>query len=358
MFHKCISLWSRPQRQHFRKKIPGFYAPYLGASHMKHYPVIPYERLDPSLLHYPVTSSTSGKKVNWLYDTPKSGYEPMKAYGENSIAVRGLPMGVTPEYMQERLRRYFSKFGPVTMCRALNHPLDPYQCEGTGYVTFREAASCESAMKSVIRLGSRKLGYKVLSLRLLATDDQVDGRERIASARSSNDLIVDLTERLYELMLAGGSWTIDSLGISAEDRSCLESKYESVSAYFEAVRGLFAVEDGTVFPRRLINVEAELSHLRLRLAQELDESLSVHWRVNAPTKALPEYTQRRVEMWDKKDPLPFDLQILSRDFRHRKIHDEKFLVEAKKRRERSHNRAQSRIRGIAARKGTPPTLQE
>lgn len=59
-------------------------------------------------------------------------------FGPHTIELDGMPMGRTPEYMQERLRRFFSKFGIVKICRAIPHELDPYQCQGKAYVTFRD----------------------------------------------------------------------------------------------------------------------------------------------------------------------------------------------------------------------------
>ena len=40
-----------------------------------------------------------------MYDDPKSGYEARDAFGPHTIELKGMPMGRTPEYMQERLRR-------------------------------------------------------------------------------------------------------------------------------------------------------------------------------------------------------------------------------------------------------------
>ena len=354
MFRIGIALFSRPQRQHFRKKIPGFYAPYLGASFMKRYPVIPYRRLNESLFHYPEESKVDGKPINWRYGTPKSGYEQMAVFGENTIEIKGLPMLKTPEYMQERLRRFFSKFGRVTMCRAINHPLDPYQCEGTAYVSFREFESCETAAKSVLRLGTRDMGYKVLTMRVMKTDELFDGRTQIAERQGEIDGIMVSTRRLYQALTGDSEAevTATTLPLSSPEVDGIQSRFGSVEEYLKRVKSLFILSpDGAVVARRLVDADTELETFRRSLEHDLEESLSVHWRINAPIKELPEYTKRQIRLWDKKDPLPFDLQILSRDMRQYRVHDEKFLVEARKKRERAWNRAENRKAAIAKRKG-------
>lgn len=318
---------------------------------MKSWPVIPYERHHPSLFHYPAVSEVTGKPIDWRYGKPTSGFEPLVIYGRNTVEIKGLPMGKTPEYMQERLRRYFSKFGSVTLCRALNHPLDAYQCEGTAFISFRDFASCESAVKSTIRLGSRDMGYKVLSLRVLETGETHDGKQDIASKKAEIDTISSLTERLFmQLKQSMRSWDLDSLDISETEAGLLSKRFGSVSKYFERLKTLFLFsEEGEIVARRLVDYQRELADFRQSLNRELDESLSIHWRVNAPIKDLPEYTKRQIRLWDKKDPLPFDLQILSRDMRQHRVFDEKFLVDSKKKRERSRNRAESRRSAIAKR---------
>jgi hypothetical protein len=78
-----------------------------------------------------------------------------------------------------------------------------------------------------------------------------------------------------------------------------------------------------------------------------NKNLSSNWREGKPD--LPAYTQRRIDLWDKQDKLPFDLQILSRDFRQFRVHDEKFLISSRKKRERAHARGENRKAAIASR---------
>lgn len=317
---------------------------------MKFYPVIPYSRPTDSLFHYPETSAVTGKKIDWMYDTPTSGFEALDTYGRNTIEVKGLPMGATPEYVQERLRRFYSKFGPVTVCRALNHPLDPYQCEGTAYISFREETCCERAAVSVLRFGSRKLGNKVLDVRILLSDKALRGKESIAALARTNDSLVRISSKLFEELLKIGPCELSFLPLTESEVSVILSSYGSLVDYCKHLRSLFVLsEDGKLLARRLINSQVELRKLKSSLSRGLDDSLSVHWRAGKPLNQLPEYTQRRVDLWDKKDKLPFDLQILSRDYRQYRVHDEKFLIASRKKREKAQMRAENRKAAIARR---------
>eukprot|EP00927_Polykrikos_kofoidii_P080338 TRINITY_DN77204_c0_g1_i1.p1 TRINITY_DN77204_c0_g1~~TRINITY_DN77204_c0_g1_i1.p1 ORF type:complete len:479 (+),score=64.24 TRINITY_DN77204_c0_g1_i1:66-1502(+) len=150
-----------------------FYHPKKGASKMKWKFTLPYRREVDSLLHYPEVSSITGKPVDWYHGTPKDGYEGSRVYGDHTLELGNLPLGRTPEYMQERLRRFFSKFGPVVNCRANPHPLDPYQCEGTAYVSFRDRATALAALKAPLKLPP-SLHDKVISMRHLDSDKRND----------------------------------------------------------------------------------------------------------------------------------------------------------------------------------------
>jgi len=343
MFRLASTVFSRPQRQHFRKKIPGYYSAYQGASFMKFRPVIPYKRKSESLIQYPEVSQVTGQKISWMSDTPTSGYEGMKIYGDNTIEIKGLPMGFTPEYMQERMRRYFSKFGSVTVCRALNHPLDPYQCEGTAFITFRDMSSAEKAVKSVIRLSPR-MDNRVLSLRLLATDDVHNGKETIEDTKSENLILVEAVKDMHHRLLeSSDGLALTGLNLSAGVTDIILRRFDSIHQFVCSLGHILTLtSDGQVFGRRLVDIDREIDKLRSKFASDLEDQLTVHWRVNAPIKNLPEYTKRRIDLWEKKDKLPFDLQILSRDFRQHKIHDEKFLIESRKKRERRRATADGR----------------
>ena len=340
---------SRPQRQHFRKGIPGFYSGRLGASFMKFWPSFPYKRRCESPHHYPVRSQVSGRKIDWLYGHPKSSHEPILTYGENTLEVTGLPLGSTPEYIQERLRRFFSKFGIVTLCRALNHPLDAYQCEGTAYVSFRSSESLTGASKAVLRFGSRKLGHRTLRLRALTNDIVTDGKELMDSFHRNVSEITRFTKATYfDISSSHHGRPVSSLRMDDKAESAIEQVFGSVYEFLKSVGSVFFVdEEDRLHAKRLIKVDEELEKFERGLMTAFNKNLSSNWREGKPD--LPAYTQRRIDLWDKQDKLPFDLQILSRDFRQFRVHDEKFLISSRKKRERAHARGENRKAAIASR---------
>eukprot|EP00449_Zooxanthella_nutricula_P051442 CAMPEP_0198561868 /NCGR_PEP_ID=MMETSP1462-20131121/96178_1 /TAXON_ID=1333877 /ORGANISM="Brandtodinium nutriculum, Strain RCC3387" /LENGTH=163 /DNA_ID=CAMNT_0044292781 /DNA_START=3 /DNA_END=490 /DNA_ORIENTATION=- len=134
---------------------------------------LPYVREADSLHHYPEISRVTGKPIDLYHGEPDDGYEGLRMFGENTLELQGMPMGRTPEYMQERLRRFFSKFGPVKNCRAEEHSHDPYQCAGRAWVTFRDRAAANRALRSPLKFPA-SLHDKVISMRHLDTDKRND----------------------------------------------------------------------------------------------------------------------------------------------------------------------------------------
>jgi hypothetical protein len=157
---------------------------------------LPYVRERPeSLFHYPEVSRVSGKPINWYHEEPTDGYYGVNVFGENTLELKGMPMGRTPEYMQERLRRFFSKFGPVQHCRAESHPLDPYQCEGTAYITFRDRAASLKALKAPLKFPA-SLHDKVVYMKHLDTDKQNDP-DYYEKGKFWNNELISLARQLY-----------------------------------------------------------------------------------------------------------------------------------------------------------------
>lgn len=191
---------------------------YPGASRMRWYFVKPYVRMDPnSLLHYPQVSRIDGRKIDWMYDKPFDRGELVEIYGPNTIELRNLPMGRTPEYLQERLRRFFSKYGVVTFCRCKPHELDPYQCNGVGYVTFRsKKASIDAASANLILPFT--LHSKIISIRHLDTDKKND-KDYIFKQHHYNKQIISLCKALYYKIYKHGDCTIDNVSQGLYERS-------------------------------------------------------------------------------------------------------------------------------------------
>eukprot|EP00931_Biecheleriopsis_adriatica_P048545 TRINITY_DN28052_c0_g1_i1.p1 TRINITY_DN28052_c0_g1~~TRINITY_DN28052_c0_g1_i1.p1 ORF type:complete len:505 (+),score=88.84 TRINITY_DN28052_c0_g1_i1:50-1516(+) len=178
----------------------GFYKPRLGASKMKWQFTLPYVREVDSLYHYPEVSRVTGKTVDWYQGEPEDGYEGSRIYGENTLQLKGMPLGHTPEYVQERLRRFFSKFGPVQQCRAEPHPLDPYQCEGTAFVSFRDKATALKALRAPLKFPA-SLHDKVVSMRHLDSDKTNDPNYH-EKAKFWNAQLIAIARQLHTQLLS------------------------------------------------------------------------------------------------------------------------------------------------------------
>jgi len=177
---------------------PGFWKPKYGASKMKWQFTLPYVREYESLHHYPDVSRITGQPINWYHGEPQDGYDGMRIYGDHTLKLHGMPMGKTPEYMQERLRRFFAKFGPVRQCRAEPHPMDPYQCEGTAYVTFDDRKTALKALAAPLKFPA-SLHDKVVSMKHLESGKTNDP-DYYEKSKFWNRQLKELARKLHMLM--------------------------------------------------------------------------------------------------------------------------------------------------------------
>jgi len=386
----------------YHPQSPGFYRAKKSASRMKWNFNVPYRREVDSLLHYPDISRVTGKRVDWCHGEPDDGYEGARIYGEHTLELTNLPLGRTPEYMQERLRRFFSKFGPVVHCRAEPHPLDPYQCEGKGFVSFRDKPTALKALRAPLKFPAA-LHDKVISMRHLDSDKRNDPDYREKARFWDNELIA-LARQLHAKL--SGDPTLKSEGVPLADvgRGLFERELVLPptppvgSPAPDPVRGrggvpvskglygaptrrvpagpavrrrfgswhaflaeppldqLFSIErrpgsggaeadaEGVVVVRPLLVTTTQrtrmLARLRMVLAGRLQAEFSVWWRQGKIP--LPEYTQRRVTWWDHKPHLPFELQIMSRSGHRHRIFDERFLFKMQLLRARNEKRKERR----------------
>lgn len=203
MRRSCVALSAKlrlsthpKHRLSWRDGRDGFFRAKNGASKMKWNYTLPYRRETDSLFHYPEVSRVTGKPIDWYHDEPQDGYDGARVFGQHTLELQGMPFGRTPEYIQERLRRFFSKFGPVVQCRAEPHPLDPYQCEGKAFVTFRDKQTALKALRAPLKFPA-SLHDKVVSMRHLDSDkcNDPDYREK---AKFWNRELVGLARQLHE----------------------------------------------------------------------------------------------------------------------------------------------------------------
>lgn len=206
----------------------GFYKPHYGASKMKWKFTLPYMREVDSLIHYPEVSRVTGKPINWHDEEPQDAYDGVRFYGEHTLELKGMPMGRTPEYMQERLRRFFAKFGPVVHCRANPHPLDPYQCEGTAYVSFRDKQTALKALQAPLKFPA-SLHDKVVSMRHLDSDKTNDPNY-FEKAKFWNAEILALARKLHTQLCEDPQFQIEGKPLAHIGRGLLEREIVELPA--------------------------------------------------------------------------------------------------------------------------------
>ncbi|UKJ88975.2 hypothetical protein MACJ_002221 [Theileria orientalis] len=309
-----------------------------GASKMKWFFVKPYVRADPtSLIHYPETSNVDKRKIDWMYDKPYDRSEVISVYGPNTIELRNLPMGRTPEYLQERLRRFFSKFGVVSFCRCKPHDLDPYQCNGTGYVTFRsKKASIEAASANLVfpfTLHSKKIAIRHLDT------DKTNDPDYLYKNQHYNKQILAISKDLYTKICKTGICNLSKISHGIYERNFYTGKFHKagLSVFmrfgnwvgflnFEPFKELFKVEDGNVTLRLTGDEKMErvMKRAEIMLGRMLEETVTKDWREGKPK--LIEQAQKEVDALYYMQPLPEQLQLLSRSHNMYRLHDERHLL--------------------------------
>ncbi|GBE59341.1 hypothetical protein, conserved [Babesia ovata] len=321
---------------------------------MRWFFVKPYVRWEPDkLLHYPEVSHVDGKRIDWLYTEPKSRYDAVDIYGPNTIELRNLPMGRTPEYLQERLRRFFSKFGTITFCRCMPHDLDPYQCNGTGYVTFRsKEASVAAASANLVF--PYALHSKIIAIRHLDTDKTNDP-DYVHKQRHYIKQTVDIARQLYSKLTRQGPCTLRDVSTGIYERNFYSGKWHkaglSVLMRFGAwsdflksngLNGMFDVSDGRVTLRLKCDGTAEktLHMLFIQQSRALEDELTVHWREGR--MPLPPEVQSEVDELYHLKPLPVHLQLLSRSQTVYRIHDERHMFKIQLKQKRNEARRLAR----------------
>ncbi|KAL8438901.1 hypothetical protein Efla_005381 [Eimeria flavescens] len=174
----------------------------------------------------PVRSPETGEPIDWLHKAPESGLEPLGVYGPHVVQVDNLPFGKTPEYLQERLCRYFSRFGHVTHVHVLPHQADPYQTCGRAFVAFERRESALEAVRLPVRLPA-SLHFKVLRLRHVASgrcSDELYIHRKLHANRN----VLFLARQFYlALLQAGGPLSLSCLRRKALIR-CFSSGDRSI----------------------------------------------------------------------------------------------------------------------------------
>eukprot|EP00928_Gymnodinium_smaydae_P017957 TRINITY_DN16845_c0_g1_i1.p2 TRINITY_DN16845_c0_g1~~TRINITY_DN16845_c0_g1_i1.p2 ORF type:complete len:479 (-),score=133.22 TRINITY_DN16845_c0_g1_i1:9-1445(-) len=204
----------------WRPGTKGFYKPKYSASKMKWNFELPYKREVDSLFHYPEVSRTTGKLIDWYHGKPEDGFEAVRIFGDHTLELKGMPKGRTPEYMQERLRRFFAKFGPVAQCRAEPHRLDPYQCEGTAYVTFRDSNAALKALRAPLKFPA-SLHDKIVSMRHLESGKQND-TDYYEKAKFWDNELISIARQLHSQLCGSEELRTQGKPLASVSRGLLE----------------------------------------------------------------------------------------------------------------------------------------
>ncbi|KAK1444982.1 hypothetical protein BgAZ_108880 [Babesia gibsoni] len=265
---------------------------------MRWYFVKPYVRWDPnSLLHYP--------------ESPRADI-----YGPNTIELRNLPMGRTPEYLQERLRRFFSKFGAVTFCRCMPHDLDPYQCNGT---------------------------------------DKTNDPDYIHKQRHYIKQCVNVARDVYEKLVKTGPCNLRDIALGIYERNYYSSKWHkaglsilmrfgSWADFLEdpSLKGMFHIHDGkvTLGLHCKDTMEQTLHKFFIKQSVSLDDELTVHWREGRIQ--VPSRVQEEMDELYHLLPLPVHLQLLSKSHTMYRMHDERHMLKIQLKQKRNEARRLAR----------------
>eukprot|EP00923_Selenidium_pygospionis_P051985 GHVN01090000.1.p1 GENE.GHVN01090000.1~~GHVN01090000.1.p1 ORF type:complete len:414 (+),score=67.42 GHVN01090000.1:1357-2598(+) len=331
-----------------------------------------YERRNDSLHHYPHVklspTANDTTKVDWVMGVPSGGYEQAYAMGPNTIELKMLPFGMTPELLQERLRRWFSKYAPVKDCRVLPHAQDLYQSSGVGYVTLDSPQGVSEALRHPLIFPKELNGRGVeVTMRALDTDEVNDddaARKRLSWARVACQGVVP---ELYHYLTNRGPLPLSLLSERIEALNSLDDVFpakwtstrqlsvvmktkprpnsvnggrlkfltcrgdEAVVNTFgswevflqcDELKGLFKVvviaEPQSPQSPQMIVVPRIASTLLVKAcARTLEDALVSQWRreVFVPWRQnkrdLPQYTQDRIKEWEYKAPLDPMLQLQS-----------------------------------------------
>ncbi|KAF4741724.1 hypothetical protein FOZ63_005650, partial [Perkinsus olseni] len=267
----------------------------------------------------------------------------------------GMPMGRTPEYMQERLRRFFSKFGVVKICRAVPHELDPYQCQGKAYVTFRDRRSVFRALKAPLKFPA-SLHDKFVTMRDLDTDKRNDPLYLVKSEHNNREL-VSVARQLHRVLLSDGPRPLSTVwqGVMEQEfkterlrtaNHCVMQRFGSWKDFLESegMNHIVHCDGKTVWakPMTPVRLEKQLLQLSIELSKKLKAECSVHWRQGREHIPLPEHTRFLMRKWDHHEKLAWCLQTMSHNHFYQRVYDPKLIAKWRIKRERNLVRNKAR----------------
>lgn len=248
-------------------------------------------------------------------------------------------MGRTPEYLQDRLRRFFSTFGLVTSVRCLPHSLDPYQCNGIGYVTFRsKQASIKAAVANLVFPPS--ICSKIINIRHLDTDKCNDPLYTNKQRHYANQIIY-IVRGLYYKLIKTGSCSLNTVSKGLYERDfygkirlaglSVVMKFTNWINFLTTapMNEIFQIHDNHIY--LLLHSEDSLNRILHRLVFQMEQQLQSQLQVESFEPPI-----------ERPRGLDEELQILSRSTDMYRIHDERFIYKLKLKRERNLRRKEYR----------------
>lgn len=254
-------------------------------------------------------------------------------------------MGRTPEYLQERLRRFFSKFGIITSCKVNSHELDPYQSDGTGFISFKTRRASLAATRAMLKLPFTLLDRKIKLLHLY---------ENIGNFVEKYDLykhyiiqIIDITRQIYNNLVNDGPNTVDSILTNTFEYKYKSNKliaagpsvyslFKDIKTFIDYMDDIFIMRNGKI--SILLTCPTRLNRILKNKKIILETSTlqeSVKWNYNEHNI--------NVELLDHLKPLDPQLQLLSKSHDMYRVHDERHLLKIALKRARNQARNKENV---------------
>eukprot|EP01067_Filipodium_phascolosomae_P008401 Filipodium_phascolosomae@DN712_c0_g1_i1.p1 len=267
-----------------------------------------YKPIEGFPLHYRPVSSISKFPINWRWGKPASGYEGL-INGPYTLQLQGLPMGHTCEVLQEQLKKFYSKFGTINNCRVMPHARDPYQCNGTGYITFDKEQPAMKAADAWLQLSEAGgIRGKIIRVRSLITGKMGDNVNKIVKQHehSTGSLQRRLSE-VYHLLRNGGEMSISDI---SSVTNCPARFWRNL---IETNSTMFLLRDNKVWCRPTPSDELFVAIKTVEPVEKLRGFTTRNW-LSHRRRQLPSQTFAAARKWDYKDALPEDIQRVGRPY--------------------------------------------
>ncbi|VWU50072.1 conserved protein, unknown function [Hepatocystis sp. ex Piliocolobus tephrosceles] len=310
------------------------------------------KKIDVSLFHQPLYSRNSKGYIDWRYCTPKSGYEYMYIYGENTIEITNLPNNKTNEYIQERLRKSLNKYGRLKILKCLSNRNDPYINNNVAYASFYKKADMYKCIRNVnIRL-PLSLQHKILKFKSLYSNKSNDYNYFFKQDHynySSINIALNLFKYLqfhncflnikdiykYVFEYSYYPHKIISSGISIYK---VFNSWLNFINFFEELFIKTNKNNEILISANIIsdqNLCIYLNNKLIELKKKTNSINSVHWRQHS--LQLPQDVEAKLNN-EHPQKLKEEIQILSRTKDFYKIHDERHLFKLKLNKERKEKK--------------------